>query len=265
MDRDCHQRDAQELLRETRDAYVLNVATGLYEPKSEGTVQQVEQQTPGYQGERPFFVSIRPHWTGTAASITAFVGLVISFLTLLLLGATAYYAKKQWKTMDETYQQVKTQNGLLAAQLKGTEAAFIELSPLLNDKEPSFNEFTMIARNTGHAIATEVHINVRISRLSLAGKLLEKPKEYPFFIPAMDYKTGGPEFVQRVIVWDSKHGSEVLTSARSEHEAVKVEIGYSYINGFGDLISGEYPCKEFFGLEWMPCENLPFRVKDLGQ
>lgn len=174
-------------------------------------------------------------------------------------------SNRQLVSMDKTYCQLSRQTALLSSQLKGTEAAVVEVSVgignLIGDYQTPFNGFQIVIRNNGRVVANNVKANVEITRLSVGGKMLEK-RSFPYSIPVLDFHPGSSEFVQRVIFEDSETGTRVLTAAQNLEQTVKVETTYVYDDGFGDTITGAPQCKEFLYPNWVACQSFPAELND---
>src|SRR5581483_6291920 len=69
--------------------FLFNRVSGLYEPQSYAAAKDGQQRAPGASNQYPLFVRALTDWLVFA----------VSFLTLLLLGGTVYYAGHQWEEM----------------------------------------------------------------------------------------------------------------------------------------------------------------------
>ena len=194
---------------------------------------------------------------------------IIAFATSLAFIAAAVYAweaHKQLSVMDKTYTEMQKQTALLSTEVKGTEAAFLDVNAAVGmyvgDFDLPFNGFKLIVRNTGHAIASNVQVDFRVSRFSIEGHPLGRPLDLDYVIPALDYHSGSSEFYKRVIFEDPRKASEILAAAQKLQETVRIEGHYSYQNGFGDTIKGDIPCRSFLVGDWVPCEDFEFSLKD---
>ena len=87
--------NAREYLRRVDDAYIFNLTSGLYQPKTQRPENKEDQDVPQQKEQPPFLVSFdgERHWLANAISLGA---LVVSALTLILLCYTVQYARNQW-------------------------------------------------------------------------------------------------------------------------------------------------------------------------
>jgi hypothetical protein len=93
------QQNAEAHLRKVSDRYVYDSSSGLYKQKSANHEENRSTDTNGHSHSFPFFVDVRRDW----------VPIVVSALSIALLGVTIYYARKQWKAMDDTLREIKKQ------------------------------------------------------------------------------------------------------------------------------------------------------------
>lgn len=83
---DAYEGNARKFLQDAKDVYVLNKSGTLYEPRFETARNEPLHDTIGENKNSSFYVHVLRDWFPT----------IISALTLLLLGATVFYAHKQW-------------------------------------------------------------------------------------------------------------------------------------------------------------------------
>ncbi len=199
-------------------------------------------------------------WFDYAKAILEIAGLVV-------LCVYAAYTIKIYSANHDAAVAAQKQTELLAKQLKGTEAAFLEVSPVIGtqvgDFDSGFNVIKVVVRNSGHAIATDVVVHISVVRMTIDGKYLAKPLTYEVLAPALDYKSGTSELYRRYVFEDSEHAAKTLEAARHLEQTVRIEWYYSYGDGFEDTIKSETFCRQFLSAEWVPCENFPALLHDI--
>jgi hypothetical protein len=190
--------------------------------------------------------------------------------TWLAFAAAAIYAfvaYRQKQTMDDTYDEIHQQTSLLRDQLKGSEAAFLEVYPAIGTKvgdfDTAFNVIKVVIRNSGHAIAINVAFHMTVTQTTIDGKTLGKPLIYEISEPVLGFKSGDSDLAKRYVFEDSEQAEKILESAGRLERSVRVQWYYSYGNGFGDVIKSNLSCISFLSTDWVPCENFPALLHDL--
>jgi hypothetical protein len=221
---------------------------------------------PSYPGYKITCEKKRDGWD-YAKMGAEFVGL--AFLILYTLYTCGIYTANHDAAVaaQNTLGQIKLQTTLLREQLKGSEAAFLEVyvasGTQVGDFDTAFNILKIVVRNSGRTIATDVTVHVSVTRTTIDGRLLGKPLIYEIKAPVLDYKPGTSEIVKRFIFEDSSTAAKVLEAAKHLEQTRRIEWSYSYGDGFGDKIGSEISCREFLSTDWVPCENFPAMLHDL--
>jgi hypothetical protein len=95
MFRDPTQEDKQNpkrYLRDVDDTYVFDITTGLYKPKSYNEEFYTSDKKPGSHKRFPLFVNPKRDW----------LTIIVSLLTLIVVGLYTHYARLQWQEAKRT-------------------------------------------------------------------------------------------------------------------------------------------------------------------
>ena len=177
----------------------------------------------------------------------------------------AGYAKKQWKTMNDTYTEIKTQTGeisnqtkLLRQQVVGTQQAILQLVVNSPGIWPLQGEGFYAFVNTGPVPAKDATFTVSVSHIAVpSGKVLPGGGSYSQTFPlvprwenvpglqdwVLANNAQGPlQFVFRAFPVKSKE-AELFADTKM---AVAVKGKITYNNGFDEMV--EVPlCAYMFG------------------
>lgn len=201
-----------------------------------------------------------------AIQVALTIGTWGAFIAAGIYAAIAY---RQKVTMDNTYSEIRQQTGLLSSQLKGTEAAFVnvvaEVGNQVGNFDRPFNQIYLIVENNGHAIATNVRVRMSIQLVSITGKPMAPAHIFDYHVPALDFKSGtfGDE---RRFLWDSDaHAAKTLEAIKSLKLTARKEWNFEYGNGFGDTIKSDSFCQQLLINDWVSCENFPIKLRSLNE
>jgi hypothetical protein len=92
-------KNARRYLKNVGGKFFFNPIQGIYQSKSEVGKNQRSKEAPGSQREVPLHVNVRRDR----------IAIAISALTLLLLAGTIFYTRQQWRTMNDTYDEIQKQ------------------------------------------------------------------------------------------------------------------------------------------------------------
>jgi hypothetical protein len=163
--------------RNIDDTYILDPASGIYKPKTVVTQTEADRQHPGNNRNARFFTDPRTDWHPILR-----VTIPISLLTLLLLGATVIYTKRQWKTLNDTYSEIHKQTvaaqctakaaqeqaALMEKQLEGTMAARVYVVMGIRIDVPG--ELEPVIYNDGSVPAQDFQGSISVTAITVPGK-----------------------------------------------------------------------------------------------
>jgi hypothetical protein len=169
--RESYEEKAAHYLDSVENVYVLNESSGLYEPEPKHGEEKSKAKTAESNSKSPIFVNILRDW----------VAITISTLTLLLLGATIFYARRQWIEMNSTFVEMQKQTGFAQTSaadatqnMKNTEEffrmderAWVEIEPvkptILISPVPIFGtiySYNLFPKNVGKTLARDVVMRI---------------------------------------------------------------------------------------------------------
>jgi hypothetical protein len=226
--------------------------------KAAGTVPQYEEN----QRDKEYSLQRGLFWVTLAGAI---------FAAAAASGAWyyAHIAAQQRNIMTNTLCEMQKQTGLLSAQIKGTEAAFVnvvaEVGNQVGNFDRPFNQVFLVVQNTGHAIANDVSVDVSIQLMSITGKPIAPAHTFTYYAPALDFKPGTSEDTRR-FVWDSDaHASKTIEAVKSLKFTARKQWSFEYKNGFGETIKSNTLCQELLIAEWVSCDNFPIKLRSLNE
>jgi hypothetical protein len=261
--------EATKYLQKIGDRYVYNGTSGLYEPKPSNSKGDNEHH-PSQETKRPLFhVEVKRDW----------LILVLSFLTLLGLGFTVRYTRKQWLesnrsagTSENTLGEIQKQTKLSLDIARGTSAAYVTLSfnPPPNE-EPNSPGLVFISQGPLHAqnfsgsveLQCEDLLSRKIissTRASFGGTGVIVSKEAAFIFTPITPK-----------------GCETRLVFNQSIRGLIRNVHFTYMNGLGELALGGR-CDEYVEFKypadasnpdavyrviqgWRPCADIPALYK----
>ena len=161
--------NAREYLRRVDDAYIFNLTSELYQPKTQQPENKEDQDVPQQKEQPPFLVSFdgERHWLANAISLGA---LVVSALTLILLCYTVQYARNQW------HEERRTADASITAAEAARRSAEIASQTLVQlQAQTGYSQQSL--EQSKQTLAFQTRPWLRIELQDVSAKTLEWPPE----------------------------------------------------------------------------------------
>lgn len=218
-----HERDSDRYLQNIGDRYVFDGPSGIYKQQPTEATEEARRQPDPNQHGNPLWVNVRRDWLMIA----------LSALTLILLGFTVHYAKKQWMAMNDTYKQMSQQTTLLQEQVEASMSATLSKQFKISWPDKNQGYLSVVLINRGRTDAKNVRGNIKISEVSIPNKrvIVKNFPSWKFLVPSVSYSQDFPseEGISLPITSETMKGTYGMPRA-----ALKLTGTVIYFNGFRD-------------------------------
>jgi anti-sigma-K factor RskA len=182
------------------------------------------------------------------------VQVALTAFTAAAFAAAAYYAciaKRQWKTMNDTYKEiqqqtiaaqstlaeVQQQTKMIRQQLIGTSAASIDIQVEILEDASSGPRIDFRLLNIGHVIASNIRVKTEVQEIELPSmRLIREAGSFNFTVPELIPQTRQIAFGQN-IRWDSHShyleiSKDLLNLIYETKRSFRIKGVLSYYDGF---------------------------------
>jgi hypothetical protein len=162
----------------------------------------------------------------TTGKVHPYLKFGVNVLTLLAVIWYACEARKQRVTMDNTFNEAHQQTILLQQQVEGATAAVITKQPTVSWPDRAY--ISVILNNRGKTIATDIHADLRLDRISLPDeKVIGGLPGFSFAISELRPDPEDTPITRGVHL-------NILQNefTRTMQQAIKITGTFTYFNGF---------------------------------
>jgi len=259
--------------------FVLNDEAGIYKPEPEKSTTDGQKKSHTVNIVSHVPVDIK---RDVLALLFTIFGVAISAFTLIIVGQYTYYSRGQWHEMirtakanQESADATTDQTKLLRQQLVGSQAAVIEAKFQL--PQADMREFEVKIRNTGHVIASDIHIAFEVFQANLPDEgivrhLYQREIIIPKLSPSNDWDNHS---------YPINPPANLIELVKTMNGAVLIKGTMSYDNGFpehlGDRQTDPPFCFAYFNFYWdngkstgtpdslLRCSDVPRAIADWSE